>query len=144
VNRVSLRVLLPWLLLCGLGSCAPTCGEIRLSAAPPASSIDFVVTVPKGASGIEVRVASVPENPSRPAWLLKEEAGKPVPDPLQITYGVVPQGMVEAERALPLRENALIRVSALYQTGSLWKPVCSVDRLYRKVGGRFVEAPEGE
>jgi hypothetical protein len=125
-------------------SCGPSCGEIVFSPAPPSSEFDFVVTFPEEAKLIWVSVVPVPENPSRiAAWSLKQESAGRLPNPLRFTYGIVPKGMAEEEKALPLKEGSLVRLVALYSTGSWWNPDCPARKLYRRVGGRFVEAPEG-
>jgi len=135
-------LLLP-LLLAGFISCTPECGPFDVRSAPPSSEADFVVQYPVGVSGLRVRVAAVPENPDRPLWVLEENSPGKLAHPLPLTYGVVPEGMAEGEKALPVREGALVRVTASYSSGSFWVPVCSAGRLYRRVGGRFAEAPEG-
>jgi hypothetical protein len=144
VVRSLLRFLLPLFLGIVPASCGPTCSEIDISTAPPASEADFIVTFPENAFGIFLFLGSVPENPERPViWSIRQEAARALPNPLRISYGVVPKGMVQEEKALPLKEGVLVRVTAQYSTGSYWNPVCHSARLYRRVGGRFVEAPEG-
>jgi len=90
-----------------------------------------------------VRVVTVPENPDRPSWVLEEKSADKLPNPLPLTTGLVPGGMAEVEKALPIRGGALVRVIASCPSGSIRVPVCSAGRLYRRVGGRFAEAPEG-
>lgn len=131
------------LLLTGLVSCTPECGPLDVRSAPTSSEADFVVQFPAGVSALRVRVTAVPENPDRPLWILEENSPGKLANPLPLTYGVVPEGMAEGEKALPVREGALVRVTASYPSGSLWVPVCSAGRLYRRVGGRFAEAPDG-
>lgn len=133
-------LLLP-VLLAGFSSCTPECGPLDVLPAP--SEADFVVQFPAGASGLRVRVTGVPENPDRPLWILEENSRGKLANPLSLTYGVVPEGMAEVETALPVREGALVRVTASYPSGSFWVPVCAAGRLYRRIGGRFAEAPEG-
>ena len=131
------------LLLAAFVSCTPECGPLDVRSAPSSSEADFVVQVPAGVSGLRVRVAAVPENPDRPLWVLEETAPGKRANPLSLTYGVVPGGMAEVEKALPVREGALVRVTVSYPSGSFWATDCSAGRLYRRVGGRFAEAPEG-
>jgi hypothetical protein len=136
-------LLLPLLLSCFV-SCSPECGPFDVRSAPTSSEADFVVQYPAGVSALRVRVTTVPENPDRPVWVLEEQSPGKLANPLPLTYGVVPEGMAEVEKALPVREGALVRVTASYPSGSVWVPVCSAGRLYRRVGGRFTEAPEGK
>ena len=130
--------------LLSLAACAgPQCGNLEVRPAPPPSELDFVIDYPAGVSGIRVEVVTVPQNPGRTAWILEEKSPGRLANPLSIKYGVVPQGMTEGDRAVPIPEGALVRVEALYPSGSFWHPVCTASRLFRRVGGRFVEAPEG-
>ena len=130
-------LLLPVLAVAG---CCHRCGEldVRWDSEAPGGAI--TATFPADVPLLEIHViemSGATADKHWTLWQLQARSSSLVSNPLTIVYAVVPPGMEESKKAVPLKEGMKVGVFVGYSTGSFWNPHCHKGRGYKVVEGRF-------